>query len=431
VRPMSDEEKFDAIIVGAGPAGSACAYILAREGKSVLVIERGASAGSKNLTGGRLYTYALELVEPGLHAEAPLERKVVREQIMMLGQNNSAITIDYLDYGFKEEVPQSYTVLRAPFDEWFAGKAEEQGAMVAAGIRVDDLLIKDGKVVGVKAGDDEMYADIVVAADGINSFMAQKAGLRQDLTGHSVGVGVKEIIELPAATIQDRFNVQPDEGSARMILGCTEGIQGGGFLYTNKDSVSLGIVVSPESAAEQKKTVQEIYQDFKMHPAIYSLIGDGNSTEYGAHLVPESGWRSVPQKLYREGFVTVGDAAGFCINTGTILRGIDLAIVSGVAAARAILKAQNAADVGPGYVKELEELKLTPTMKLFAGWPDIVAIPRMAAVYPQLANDAVRFMFTVDGTVPEKMPKAMMRIAKSHVSIKQLLADAWKGVRSV
>lgn len=427
---MSDEEKFDAIIVGAGPAGSACAYILAREGKTVLVIDRGVTAGSKNLTGGRLYTYALELVEPGLHAEAPLERKVVREQIMMLGQT-SAVTVDYTDYTFKQDPPQSYTILRAPFDEWFAGKAEEQGAMVAAGIRVDDLIIQDGAIVGVQAGEDAMYADVVVAADGINSFLAQKAGLRSDLTGHEVGVGVKEIIELPAETIQQRFNLQPDEGTARMILGCTEGIQGGGFLYTNKDSLSLGIVFSPEEAARQQKSIQQIHQDFKMHPAIYPLIQDGTTAEYGAHLVPESGWRGVPRQLYRDGLVVIGDAAGFCINTGTILRGIDLAIVSGVAAAKAILSAQTSKDIGPGYLSQLEHLHLIPTMKQFAGWPDIVAIPRMAAAYPQLANEALRFMFTVDGQVPEKMPKAMLKIAKQHVSVKQMLADAWKGVKSV
>lgn len=427
---MGEEEKFDAIIIGAGPAGTACAYILAREGKNVLVIERGVSAGSKNVTGGRLYTYALELVEPGLHAEAPLERKVIREQIMMLGAG-SAITVDYLDYTFKKDVPQSYSILRAPFDEWFAGKAEEQGAMIAPGILVDDLIIKDNKVVGVKAGEDEMYADIVIAADGINSFMAQKAGLCSDITGHMVGVGVKEIIELPAETIQNRFNLAEDEGTARMIIGCTEGIQGGGFLYTNKDSVSLGIVFSPESAAKQGKSIQEIYQDFKMHPAVYSLIGDGNTVEYGAHLVPESGWRGVPKKLYRDGFLITGDAAGFCINTGTILRGIDLAIVSGVAAARAITKTADISAVGPAYVRELEELGLIPTMKMFAGWPDIVAIPRMAETYPRLANDAMRFMFAVDGSVPQKMPKAMKEIVKSYVSIGQLLSDGWKGVTSV
>ena len=427
---MGDEDKFDAIIVGAGPAGSACAYLLAKEGKSVLVIERGTSAGSKNLTGGRLYTYALELVEPGLHAEAPLERKVVREQIMMLGES-SGVTIDYVDYSFKEDIPQSYTVLRARFDEWFAGKAEEQGAMVAAGIRVDDLIIDGDKVVGVKAGEDEMYADIVIAADGINSFMGQKAGLCHELTPHMVGVGVKEIIDIPAETIQKRFNLAPDEGTARVILGCTAGIQGGGFLYTNKDSISLGIVYSPESAAKQEKSIQEIFQDFKMHPAIYPLIEGGTTVGYGAHLVPESGLKGIPQKLYRDGFVVIGDAAGFCINTGTVLRGIDLAIVSGVAAARAIISAQNSAQVGPNYVKELEKLNLTPTLKLFAGWPEITSIPRMASAYPQLANDVLKFMFTVDGNVPVKMPKAMMKIAKKHVSMGQLLADGWKGVTSI
>ena len=430
MRLMSDEEKFDAIIVGAGPAGSACAYLLAKAGKSVLVIERGTSAGSKNVTGGRLYTYALELVEPGLYAQAPLESKVVREQIMMLGES-SGVTIDYVDYGFKEDIPQSYTVLRAPFDEWFAGQAEEQGAMVATGIRVDDLIIQDDRVVGVKAGEDEMYADIVIAADGINSFMAQKAGLCNELTPHMVGIGVKEIIELSADTIQKRFNLAPDEGAARVILGCTAGVQGGGFLYTNKESISLGLVYSPESAAKQNRNIQEIFQEFKMHPAIYPLIEGGTTVEYGAHMVPESGLKGVPPKLYRDGLMVVGDAAGFCINTGTVLRGIDLAIVSGVAAARAIISAENHAEVGPSYVNELEQLKLTPTLKLFAGWPEITSIPRMADAYPQLANDALEFMFTVDGNVAEKMPKAMLGIVKKQVSIGQLIADAWKGVRSI
>ncbi|MBC8015461.1 MAG: FAD-dependent oxidoreductase, partial [Sporomusaceae bacterium] len=114
-----------------------------------------------------------------------------------------------------------------------------------------------------------------------------------------------------------------------------------------------------------------------------------------------------------------------------VLRGIDLAIVSGVAAARAIISAQKGAEVGPNYVSQLEKLNLTPTLKLFAGWPDITSIPRMADAYPQLANDALKFMFTVDGNVPDKMPKAMMGIIKRHVSIGQLIADGWKGVTSI
>jgi electron transfer flavoprotein-quinone oxidoreductase len=91
---LSSEDKFDAIIIGAGPAGSACAYTLAKEGRSVLMIERGDTPGSKNVTGGRLYTYALELLEPGLFSEAALERKVTHEQIMMLSGDRS-VSIDY------------------------------------------------------------------------------------------------------------------------------------------------------------------------------------------------------------------------------------------------------------------------------------------------------------------------------------------------
>jgi len=427
---VSAEEKFDAIIVGAGPAGTACAYLLAKEGKSVLVIERGVSAGSKNVTGGRMYTYALELVEPGLHAEAPLERQVVREQIMMMSQE-SAMTVDYFDLTYSGEVPQSYTILRAPFDEWFAGKAEEQGAMLAAGIKVDDLIIENEKVVGVKAGDDEMYADVVIAADGVNSFLAQKAGLRQDINQHVVGVGVKEIIELPADIIEKRFNVGKDQGAARTIVGCTQGVQGGGFLYTNRDSISLGVVFNPKSAAKNVKKIHEIMQDFKLHLAIQPLIADGITVEYGAHLVPEQGWRAVPSKLYREGMLVIGDAAGFCLNTGTIIRGIDLAIVSGVAAARAIICAINPAQSGSAYMAELEKLKLIPTMKLFAGWPDLLENPRMVTKYPEMINAMLNFMFKVDGNVPEKMNKAMLKIVKQHVSMKELLSDGWKGVKAI
>ena len=427
---MSDEDKFDAIVIGAGPAGSACAFTLAKEGKSVLLVERGTTAGSKNVTGGRLYTYALEMVEPGLYERAPLQRKVVREQIMLLGEH-SATTIDYVDYAFGDKVPQSYTVLRAPFDEWFAAEAEAQGAMTACGILVDELLEENGKIVGIRAGEDEMRADVVVAADGVNSLIAQKAGLFPDITPAHVGVGVKEIIELPEEIIRSRFNLIGSEGAARVLLGCTEGITGGGFLYTNKDSLSLGIVFNPEQTARHGKKVQEMLQDLKEHPAITPLIEGGTTVEYGAHLVPELGLSGVPKKLYRDGLIVVGDAAGFTINAGISLRGIDLAILSGLAAARAIIASKNSAEVGTTYVKELENLLLLPAMRLFAGWHKIMSIPRLYKEYPRIADEALQFLFTTDGKVPEKVTKAMRGIVKKHVSLTQLVADAWKGVRAI
>ena len=426
---MSEEEKFDAIIIGAGPAGAACAYVLAKEGKNVILIERGATAGEKNVTGGRLYTYAMELVEPGLYKQAPMQRKVVREQIMMMSAN-SAITIDYGNYDFGTEVPQSFNVLRAPFDEWFAAQAEEQGAMLACGILVEDLIERDGKIIGVRAGDDEIYANVIIAADGVNSLIAQKAGLRDDISVHAVAVGAKEIIELPRNVIEDRFNLAGDEGAARMLVGGTDGVLGGGFMYTNSNSISLGVVLSPEDLAHQGKKIHDILQDLKMHPAIHSLIKDGTTVEYGAHLVPEIGFSGIPKKLYRDGLVVVGDAAGMCMNTGTILRGIDLAIVSGVAAARAIIANEGASDVVAAYMQQLEQLQLLPTMRLYGKYHELLGNPRMISTYPNMANGIMKMMFSVDGTLPKRIDKAMLGIVKKHVTFGQIVADGWKGFKA-
>lgn len=430
---MSEAEKMDVIIIGAGPAGIACAYTLAKAGKEVLVIERAETPGAKNVTGGRVYSYALEMVEEGLTEEAALERKITHEQIMMLSQDK-AINIDYHDPSFNAEgkVPQSYSILRARFDEWFAGKAEEMGAMVACGIKVDELIEKDGKIVGVIAGEDEMYADVVIAADGVNSLIAQKAGIIKDIPAHNVGVGVKEVIELPAKTIQERFNLKEDEGAARMILGCTEGIHGGGFLYTNQESISLGCVFMPDEVAQHGKSVHEIFQDFKMHPAIYPLIEGGETVEYGAHLVSEEGYRGIPKKLYRDGFLMVGDAAGFVINTGYSIRGIDLAIVSGVAAARAIINTADAAQLGPNYMKELQNTEMLPTMKAVDGYADLLAIPRIYTTYPNVAVGVFAKLFTVDGKTPKSIIKEIKKVIKTNgLTYWQLFKDGLRGYKSV
>ena len=424
------EEKIDVIVVGAGPAGSACAYTLAKQGKSVLLLERGNSAGAKNVSGGRLYTYALELLEPGMYKRAPLHRKIVREQIMLLNERG-ATTVDYFNPAFGEEVPQSYSVVRAQLDEWFAGEVEGLGAMVASGILVDGLIEENGKIVGIRTGDEEMRADVVVAADGVNSLLGQKAGLFPEVSSHAVGIGLKETIELPDNLINARFGVSGEEGAARVAIGCTEGISGGAFLYTNKGSISIGIVFNPEQAAKQERHIQDIFQDFKMHPAIQPLLEGGTTVEYGAHMVPEIGYNGIPKRLHREGFLVVGDAAQFGINTGLIIRGMDLAIVSGLAAARAILKSSNAAETGPLYMKQLEELLLIANQRAYQNFHNIFAISRIFGGYPKLANDAMQFMFTVDGKVPKPMVKGLMEVVKKYASFGQLMADGWKAYRSL
>lgn len=427
------EDKFDVIVIGAGPAGIACAYTLAKAGKSVLVIERADSAGAKNVTGGKLYTYALDMVDEGLAAQAALERKVTHEQIMMISGDRS-INIEYNDPSFNTEGkrPQSCTILKAVFDEWFAGKAEEMGAMLACGIRVDSLIEKNGKIVGVIAGSDEMYADVVVAADGVNSLIAQKAGLIKEINPAAVGVGVKEIIELPAKTIEQRFNLKANEGAARMMLGCTEGIHGGGFLYTNKESISLGAVFTPQEAGHHNRSVQAIFQDLKMHPSIYPLIEGGKTVEYCAHLVVEEGYRGIHKNLYREGLLVIGEAAGFVVNVGFAVRGIDLAILSGLAAAKAIIAEANLANVGPAYMKELTNVKLLPIMKAYDGFTDAMSIANMYTTYTKVAADIFQNLHKVDGTVPESMKKQLFRVIRDNkLSPWQLFKDGLKGMKAL
>jgi electron transfer flavoprotein-quinone oxidoreductase len=424
------DDKFDAIVVGAGPAGSACAYTLAKQGKNVLLLERGNAAGSKNVSGGRLYTYALELLEPDMYKRAPLQRKIVREQIMLLN-DGGATTIDYFNPTFGEQVPQSYSVVRAELDEWFAGEVESHGATVASGILVDELIEEGGKIVGIRAGTDEMRADIVVAADGVNSLLGQKAGLFPDATPNSVGLGVKETIELPDNLISARFGVKDTEGAARVAIGCTDGISGGAFLYTNKGSISIGIVFNLVEAAKQKRQVQDIFQDFKMHPAIQPLIESGTSVEYGAHLVPELGYSGIPKRLHREGFLVVGDAAKFGINTGLIIRGMDLAIVSGLAAAQAILKSTSPSQTGELYMKQLEALLLTANQRAYENFHNIFEISRIFNVYPKLANEAMQFLFTVDGKTPKPMLSGMLGVVRKNATFGQLASDGWKAFRSL
>jgi electron transfer flavoprotein-quinone oxidoreductase len=429
---LSDTEKFDVIIIGAGPAGSACAYTLAKAGKSVLVIERADTPGAKNVSGGRIYSYAVEMVEEGLSSEAALERIVTHEQIMMISRDK-AINIDYINPEFnqKDRFAHSYTVLRAKFDEWFAGKAEEAGAMVICGIRVDDLIVHDGKIVGVIAGEDEMLSDVVVAADGVNSFTARKAGLVKEIAPHDVGVGVKEVIELPSKTIEERFNLKEDEGTAKVIMGCTEGVPGGGFLYTNKESISLGAVFFPAEVGKHGKSVHEMFQNLKMHPAIYPLIEGGETVEYGAHLVSEAGFHGMSQTLYREGLLVIGEAAGFVINTGATIRGMDLAVLSGLAAAKAIIGEENSSKVGAAYMSELNRT-IIPSMKTVSGYKELMETPTLHKNYPDWAADVFGKLFAVDGQVPESMKKYVPKLMKANgLSIWRMAKDAIRGFKAV
>ncbi len=429
------EDKFDAIIVGAGLAGSTAACRLAREGLEVVLIERGPYPGAKNLSGGVLYGRFLNDLFPNLWEEAPIERYITNQRVSFLTEQAS-FNIDFKNQAFRQPPYNAVSVLRGKLDRWLGEKAEEAGAMLVPGIRVDKVLIENNRAVGVVAGDEEMRADVVIAADGANSFLARQAGLRRRFEMGHLAVGVKELIGLPRETIEERFNLTGDEGVGYGIVGfATRGVAGGGFLYTNKDSLSVGLVMHLDELIETGLKPSEVIEDFLTHPMLAPLIRGGRLLEYGAHLVPEGGLAMMP-RLVMDGMLVAGDAAGLSINNGFVVRGMDLAMASGMAAADAVLDARKKNDFSAQslgvYQRLLDQSFVMKDMHTYAGSPDFMKSERLYETYPELLVSLMTRIYQHDGTPREHLvPMLMKSIKESHLSLFSLAGDGLKGARSL
>ncbi|KHN52945.1 oxidoreductase [Dickeya fangzhongdai] len=423
------EEKFDAIVVGAGVAGSVAGYIMAKHGMNVLIIERGVTAGCKNMTGGRLYAHSLEKIMPDFSLSAPLERRVVREKISFLSDKD-AVTLDFHHAGSDEPCKSSYTVLRSRFDPWLVAQAEGAGAIFIPGIRVDSLVKKGERVTGVKAGDDVLEADIVILAEGVNALLGRSVGMVAQPSPHHFALGVKEVIALPSSRIEDRFGVQGDEGAAWLFAGTpSQELMGGGFIYTNQDSLSLGVVLNLANIGNASRSVPQMLEDFKQHPAVSPLVQGGDSLEYSAHLIPEGGLSMVPQ-LSGDGVMIVGDAAGLCLNLGYTVRGMDLAIASAEAAALTAIEARKQKDFSnkalANYHFRLKQSFVLQDMHRYRNIPAMMNNPRLFKQYPQMVTDIMSDMFAIDGS-PAKPLRAKVMQRVRQVGLMHLLKDTVEG----
>ena len=413
-------EKFDAIIVGAGLAGLAAAYTLAQEGLEVLVLERGDYAGAKNVTGGRLYLNPIRDMFPDLWKKAPLERFIAREEVAIVAKERS-LTMSYCGEDLRQEPYQSYSILRAKFDRWLAKQAERKGAMLVTKSRVDDVIIDNGQVVGVIAGGEELHADVVIACDGVMSLVAEKAGLRKPGNPRDFAVGFKEVIELDPTVIEDRFGLNGNEGAARLYMGeVTKGKFGGGFLYTNKESLSLGIVVGIKDLMEGEQVqAPSLLDDFKQRPEVASLIRGGQTVEYSAHVIPEGGLKALT-KLYGNGILVAGDAAGLSMNIGVTVRGMEYAMASGYLAAQAVLKAREAGQYSASQLAVYELLlKDSFVMKDFQNFKDAPAAldnPRFFTVYPEMITTMMSELYAVGAGPKERIYPTL----KKHLTIREL-----------
>ena len=424
---------FDVIVVGAGPAGSAAAKVAAEGGAKVALLERGLYPGSKNLSGAGLYdTEMLERLYPNFHIEAPIERYVTRKMLGFITPDQ-LMSISYQDDRKAAAPYTGYTVLRPQLDSWLAKKAVEAGAQLFNQSVVTDVIKENGAVKGVIVNDNEkLYAPVVIAADGVNSFLAKSAGMQKEFKTHQMSLGVKEVISLPRKTIEDRFQLKGNEGVAFELVGSVSGLaNGGGFIYTHKDCISMGLVAQLETLQEHKHTPYELMDAFKKHPAIAPMIEGGVTREYGGHLIPEGGYNAF-SKLSDAGIMVTGDAAGMVLVTGYLLLGINYAIESGALAAKNALAALAMNDFSKtamaGYDKLLEEAGVLTTFKRFRKAPaNAVNNVHLQNNYADLICDVMHNLYDV-GTkpIPKVLPMAIKTFKQSDLSVGDLAKDVLK-----
>ncbi len=429
-------EKFDAIVVGAGPSGNATAYTLAKGGLKVLQLERGEYAGSKNVQGAILYADALEKIIPDFREDAPLERHIIEQRLWML-DDTSYVGMHYRSQDFNEEKPNRYTILRAQFDKWFNRKVRDAGAIVLCETTVTEL-VKDthGKVIGVKTDRTEgtVLADIVVLAEGVNGLVGQRAGLRRELKPDTVALAVKEMHFLPRETIEARFNLRGDEGVVIEIMGTvTEGLTGTGFIYTNGESLSVGIGCLVSDFTTHATTPYDMLERFKNHPSVKPLLVGSEIKEYTAHLIPEGGYRAVPE-LVGDGWIVVGDAGHFV--NAVHREGSNLAMTTGRLAAETIVwlhrrrEAMTKVHLGE-YLRKLEESFVMKDMKKYAKIPAYLdGNHNLFGLYPKLFSKAAQIWFRVDGVDKRSKEKEIFASFSKERKLRGLIGDAFKLARA-
>lgn len=407
IQSMADEEKFDAVVVGAGPAGSAAALTMAKAGLQVALLERGARPGAKNVMGGILYNHYLEQIVGEDWKQAPLERPIIEERRWLMTPD-AYIALDYKNLRNRTH-PHSYSVLRARFDPWFSEQAEKAGAMVVPETVVDRLIVRNGRVVGVGTGrGDDLYAEVTIICEGIGlgtglleNTKIEGRPLRRKLRPDEVAMAVKEIMQLDSRIIEERFNCDPGEGCTIECFGdSTMGMSGFMFVYTNKDTLSVGGGALLSEFNKTLRTPNDLMEHFKQHPAIKPLLRGAETVEYLAHLIPEGGYRGIP-KVSGPGYLVCGDAA--MLSNPVHREGSNLAMDSGRLAGETVIHCKEMGDFSEQRLSEyrgkLDASWIMADMKKYdKAVPLLEHNPQLLSKYPAVADNALDEFFRVDGT---------------------------------
>ena len=280
-------EQFDVVIIGGGSAGLAALKQLSSMGIQAVLIEAGSPVGSKNVSGGILYSknpqtgkvYNVDEIFENFLQEKPWERQITK-YILNCVSKDKVLSIDLTDsHDYQSNFGCS--VLLNKLNSWFAKQslesAERNGGGIVSGVHVRNIRWDDEKGKTIIETDelDDFEAKAVIASDGVNSEIAEITGARQKFSPPELYQGVKVVIKLPEEIIEERFNLSPGEGTAHIFAGdVTLDHIGGGFLYTNLDSLSAGVVYHYDSLISNPTGPNNLVNALLNNPFVKEYIKD-------------------------------------------------------------------------------------------------------------------------------------------------------------
>lgn len=355
----------------------------------------------------------------------------------MMTAPGRSVSVDVRSQSWGDAPYNGATALRPKFDSWLADQAVAAGATLLCSTTVTGLLRSNGAIVGVRTDrpDGDLRSGLVIACDGVNSFLAKEAGLHQHAGAEHYTLGVKEVLALPKEEIDRRFNVEGRDGVDIEIVGCTQGIAGGGFLYTNLESIAVGVVLHLPGLAKARLRPEQIIAEMKRHPSIAPLVRGAELIEYSAHTIPEGGLDAMPE-IVSDGLLVAGDAAGLTLAAGIWLEGVNFAIGSGAAAGETAVQALVRGDVSraglAGYRTRLEQSFVLADHRKLRRAPHLLLSDRVQRRYPELVCRIAEELFTVRNPTPKP---GIRRIAKSELNraglhLRDVSRDAWTAWRS-